>query len=709
MHVDAGRFSPRLALAARAVAGVLAFGCSAGVGAQQTCGLSFIPGPSGQINDPSIEMGSPIGGPFAMLSADLAGSGRRDLILGIGSAPPFKQSLPLRILRQNAAGNALVDVTRTLLGQGPLPSMEHPREIVSGDFNGDGKNDVFVAAHGYDTSPFEGERNVLLLSTPAGTYSNQSSQLPTLPDFSHSATTGDVNGDGYLDIFVGNLPIIPTQPPYFLLGGPGGTFTKSNTGLPDDILVGNVAFLSSLLVDLDGDRFPELVLGVSPQPGKDLVLWNDGTGNFKSRARLQLPDGVFGTAADTDDIASLDVNDDGLADLALITTQQDALSNIGFALQLLVNKGDGTFVDESQARLGAAASRTNGRWWTFLRVADVNRDGWDDFYAVGGLQGVSVPIFWINRGDGTFCAADNTTFFSDGGALETMDIDGDGRLDFVRAGYSPDSRTLVYFSYLNRTPATLRSISVGDVSVAEGNSGTSLANFSIRLSQAAAGAVAFDIFTDTGTATPGQDYLSGAAIGLSVPAGQTSVTFPIAVLGDTEVEDNETFTVNLANVRHAAVGDEQGLGRITNDDLASLAIADVQLAEGTGGVRTASFVISLSKPMPVPVSFAIATGNGTATSGDDYIARSLTRNIDPGRTRVVFDVAVVADALPESTEDFLVTISNVGGASLADGVAVGTILDDDAVAQGTAQSTRLKSSRSLCLRGAENAARCNVP
>jgi hypothetical protein len=662
----------------RALTAALALSLSAGLGAQETCGLSFIPGPSGLIDDPTIDVGDPMGGPFTMVSADLTGSGRREIILGVGAGPPYQQSLPPRIVAPNAAGNGLVDVTRALLGAGQLPRMEHPREIVAADFNRDGWNDVYFAAHGHDTAPFAGERNVLLLSKADGTYSDQSFQLPALPDFTHSATVGDVNGDGYIDIFVANFPT--PQPAYLMLGGAGGVFTKSSEGLPDDILVANGnTILSSLLVDLDGDRFPELVLGKGVDPDKDMVLWNDGTGSFKSRPRSWLPDGDFGADSDTDDIVALDVNDDDFADLAIITTQQGALQNIGFGLQLLVNQGDGTFADESQARLGAAASRTNGRWWTFLRVADLNLDGWDDFYAVGVAEaGVAVPMFWINRGDGTFCAADNSLLFNDIFAMETMDVDGDGRLDFVNAFYNFANRTFDYKTYLNRTPATLRSISVGNVAVTEGNAGTTQASFPITLSQAAAGDIRFDVYTDPGTAAPGRDYESGAAIGVTVPAGQASLDFPVTIVGDTDTEANETFTLNLANVRHAVVAKGQGLGRITNDDLAGLAIADASVTEGDGGQVTLAFTVSLSRPMPSPVTFDIATSSGSASSGTDFIARNLPgRLLDAGRTRWRFEVQVVGDANAEADESFQVSISNVAGAALVDGMATGTIINDD--------------------------------
>ncbi|MCU0500774.1 MAG: VCBS repeat-containing protein [Anaerolineae bacterium] len=74
------------------------------------------------------------------------------------------------------------------------PARTHPRQIIFGDINGDGLLDVFVAAHGYDQAPFSGETNALLLSQPGGSYADASAILPTVPDFSHFAVTGDMKG-----------------------------------------------------------------------------------------------------------------------------------------------------------------------------------------------------------------------------------------------------------------------------------------------------------------------------------------------------------------------------------------------------------------------------------------------------------------------------------------------------------------------------------
>lgn len=230
---------------------------------------------------------------------------------------------------------------------------------------------------------------------------------------------------------------------------------------------------------------------------------------------------------------------------------------------------------------------------------------------------------------------------------------------------------------VNPAPA----LSVADLSISEGNAGTKLATFTVTLSPVAAGPVTFDIATDYGTAAPGVDFVSASAAGLSIAAGQSSANFAVIINGDTAVEGNETFTVNLKNVVGAGVADAQAQGLIVNDDNAMLSIADATVMEGNSGSTTVRFLVSLNNPMPTTVSFDIGTSNGSATAGSDYVARSqLARVIDAGRTQAVFEVAVTGDANVEPDETFNVSISNVSGATLGDGAAVGTIQNDDAAA-----------------------------
>ncbi|MDB5874884.1 MAG: hypothetical protein JWQ07_4326 [Ramlibacter sp.] len=424
--------------------------------------LTFVQGPSGVINDPTIPLGSPPGNVWIQSSADLKGDGKRDLILGMG-INPLSATEPgaVRILRPNAAGTGLLDVTRQLLGQGSLPSTFGASQIAVGDFNRDGKFDIFIAEGGIDRPPLGGGRNVLLVSNGDGTYSDRSSTLPTVPDSSSSAAVGDVNGDGIPDLFVNNTPL-PTRS-YFLIGKGDGTFEQATDRLPADVSVPNGAgFDSAILVDLDGDGSPDLVMGsVDGVGGRNIVLYNDGRGNFAIRARVNLPLGSFGANARNNGILALDINGDGKMDLLILSTQTGALQDVGAAAQVLINQGNGVFVDATAGTLGSSATRVNGVFWDRLVAADINGDGRLDFYATGtqklddnGVVSLSIPMIWLNNGDGTFTSVNSDIFPNVPSRLEVMDVDGDGQLDFVTVSVG-GAGEIGYRTFLNRTPRSV--------------------------------------------------------------------------------------------------------------------------------------------------------------------------------------------------------------------------------------------------------------
>ena len=236
-------------------------------------------------------------------------------------------------------------------------------------------------------------------------------------------------------------------------------------------------------------------------------------------------------------------------------------------------------------------------------------------------------------------------------------------------------------SVIPSPPLPTPSLSIGDVTVVEGDAGTKLATFTISLSGPSSSSVGYEVTTEPGTAMPEVDYVSNTVISQVIEAGQTSGTFSVTINGDTLVEDNETFTANLRMIVGATVADGQAKGTITNNDNAVLSIADATLAEGNSGESTATFIVKLSSPMPTPVTFNVATSNGTASAGSDYVARNqVARLMDAGRTQARFEVAVTGDATAEADETFNVTLSGVVGATLGDAAAVGTIQNDDGAA-----------------------------
>ena len=228
------------------------------------------------------------------------------------------------------------------------------------------------------------------------------------------------------------------------------------------------------------------------------------------------------------------------------------------------------------------------------------------------------------------------------------------------------------------TPA----IAIADAATSEGNAGTKQLDFSITLSQPAAAALSFDVATANGTAAAGSDYVALSQAGRSIPAGSSSASFSVTINGDTTVEANESFVVNLANVAGASVADGQATGTINNDDstaqLPQLSVADASISEGRKGSRNLVFTVSLSAAASGAVSYSIATGNLSATAGSDYTATSLSGQVIPaGGTGKTFSVPILGDVVKEPNETFSVTVSGVSGASTADGYAVGTIVNDD--------------------------------
>ena len=140
------------------------------------------------------------------------------------------------------------------------------------------------------------------------------------------------------------------------------------------------------------------------------------------------------------------------------------------------------------------------------------------------------------------------------------------------------------------------SLSVNDVTVTEGDSGTTSATFTVTLAPASGQNVSVDYSTADGTATAPADYAATSGT-LTFAPGQTTQTVTVQVAGDTLDEIDETFTVNLSNAVNATIADGTGLGTILDDDpLPALSINDVTVTEPDTGTTSATFTVSLNAP-----------------------------------------------------------------------------------------------------------------
>jgi uncharacterized repeat protein (TIGR01451 family) len=178
------------------------------------------------------------------------------------------------------------------------------------------------------------------------------------------------------------------------------------------------------------------------------------------------------------------------------------------------------------------------------------------------------------------------------------------------------------------TPTPTPSLSINDVTQAEGDAGTTNFNFTVSLSSPAqAGGVSFTVNTADGTtnpATAGSDYVAIVNGAGSIPQGSSSTQVTVQVNGDTTVEPNETFFVNITGVTGAGVTDAQGLGTITNDDVTLTGICQIQ-GSGTTSPVTGQSVTTRG----------IVTGLKAGSSGGFFIQDDAC-DADPNTSNGVF-------------------------------------------------------------------------
>ena len=218
-------------------------------------------------------------------------------------------------------------------------------------------------------------------------------------------------------------------------------------------------------------------------------------------------------------------------------------------------------------------------------------------------------------------------------------------------------------------------ITIADATVKEGDGGTRDLAFTITLSEATTGPVSVTYGTEDGTAKAGLDYVAQTGTVTFAP-GETSRVINIKVTGDTIIEGNDTLKINLTGATGGKIADRLGIGTIVNDD-ATITIANATVTEGNSGASELAFTVSLSAATSGPVTVAYATTNGTAKAGQDYVAQSGLLTFAAGETSKVIRVQVTGDTAVEANETLKVSLTSPTGATIRDGSALGTIVNDD--------------------------------
>ena len=304
-----------------------------------------------------------------------------------------------------------------ILSTGNLPP--YIRSIVLGDFNGDGHLDAAVAADCLNSQDCSSGTVFMFLGNGDGTLT-QSSQYP-LNGFVLSSNTlavGDFNHDGNLDLVAG-------------LGCyNGGCSTGSVTvflgngdgtlGTPTATMtVGNGALLP-VVNDFDKDGNPDIVAGCVYAPGDtshSSLTLLLGNGNGSFKPATESTLTFGGLSA----MISLDVNADGNPDLAVTTYPA--------SLQILNGNGNGSFQPPVASISGLNDQVTD---ITGIATADFNHDGSPDLMLSGSLNGANAVQMFLNSGTGTFAGGSTYNIGGwDYASIIAQDANGDGNADVL--------------------------------------------------------------------------------------------------------------------------------------------------------------------------------------------------------------------------------------------------------------------------------------
>ena len=241
-------------------------------------------------------------------------------------------------------------------------------------------------------------------------------------------------------------------------------------------------------------------------------------------------------------------------------------------------------------------------------------------------------------------------------------------------------------------------VTAADISVNEGNAGTTVASLTLTLAQAALVATSVRWATSPGTAAAGGDYVTASGIA-TFAAGATTAQVDIPIVGDAVWEANETFIVVLSSPTGLWLQRDFATVTIVNDDKPSLSIANASVTEGNSSSKTVAVTVSLSSAATSIVTVAYATANGTATSGSDYKSQTGTVTFAVGVTTQTILFTVYGDRTNEANETFQVVLSNAVNANIGTGTATVTILNDDGAL--TASAAAPASSAPTTLTSAE--------
>ena len=307
----------------------------------------------------------------AVAIADFNGDGFEDILHSKTGSDLVTEEYPLELFINDGL-NEIFILDSTLIPSNAQNTTA--REASIGDFNNDGKPDVFYVDHGIHDGP--GAYPSTLLSNSYGYSFNKLDDLFE-PDFYHNIASGDLNNDGYLDVII------------FGGGGYNGVFTLINSGSADftlDTVFFEQASISNMwshtLYDINSDENLDLIVaGSFDDPPFGSGDWNGALiGIYWGNGEYFSDDNITAVALGTrdefiGDIAIADINGDGKEEII------GRYADDGTSEKIMVYEHDDNYnyLDVTDSLI-ENNSNTTGRSMVWIRAQDIDNDGFMDVF-----------------------------------------------------------------------------------------------------------------------------------------------------------------------------------------------------------------------------------------------------------------------------------------------------------------------------------------
>ncbi|WP_210513857.1 FG-GAP-like repeat-containing protein [Hymenobacter terricola] len=455
---------------------------------------------------------------FNLASGDVDGDGDLDLLVPATGG----NSVSIRLNNGLNSTNFVAPATNS-----QVSVVNTPRTVVLGDIDGDGDLDMVA------TSNFGGNSVSVRVNNGSGVFSAPASTPEvTVGNWPLTAALGDVDGDGDLDLLVGNNND-NTVSVRINSGLNSGAFVTPATGATVSI----AAFpLGMAIGDVDGDGDLDFFT----------ASYGGGTGNTVS-LRLNNGNGVFSAPAVGAEItvgiapvqvAVGDVDADGDLDMVTCNYYSNTIS-------VRLNNGSGTFLTPAaNAEVGVGTNPEH------VALADVNGDGYLDLLSADqNSNGVSIRL---NNGSGVFAAPATNAQVSVGSqpsGLAVGDLDGDGDMDFATGNYGSANTSIrlnqgspdLVVSTPQNVSGTYNNVTVTSTGVA---TLTGLLTVATTLTVQPGGTLntACQALTGPGTFT----LQGGATLGICDPAGisTSGATGAVQLMGARSFSPDASYTYN---------------------------------------------------------------------------------------------------------------------------------------------------------------------